>query len=65
MTISRTGRLFQPITVWLEHDQYTQAKNLGINLTRATRDGVARAIEKCEQQDTGNPGLSTAQDCQA
>ena len=64
MIHGKNGRLFQPITIWLEYDQHRQAKRLGVNITQASRDGVARAIEKREQE-TGNPKLSTAPGCQA
>jgi len=50
MLHGKNGKWYQPITIWLEYDQHRQAKRLGINISQAARDGVARVIETREQE---------------
>lgn len=64
MTQSRTGKLYQPLTIYLEADQHRRAKALGVNFTQAARDGVALAIDAAEQENTSSRKLSRATSCQ-
>jgi len=65
MKMQRGDGVYKPVTVYIPIEIHKRALKNGINLSRAGCAGIVSAVKQCERKNTGNPGLSTAQDCPA